>query len=48
MSKTTKEKFEALKEYMEVEFGVTPENIDSKLEELKAEFHRRLEKPDVA
>lgn len=26
---------EKLKEFMEVNFGVTPENIDEKLEELK-------------
>lgn len=29
------EKIEKLKEYMEKEFGVTPENIDQKLEEMK-------------
>lgn len=31
-----------LKEYMESEFGVTPENIDEKLKELKAQFYERL------
>lgn len=31
-----------LKEYMESEFGVTPENIDEKLKELKTQFYERL------
>ncbi|SKC86954.1 hypothetical protein [Maledivibacter halophilus] len=35
------EKIEKLKEYMEKEFGVTPENIDQKLEEMKRIFLKR-------
>lgn len=34
-------KIERLKEYMEKEFGVTPENIDQKLEELRQDFNER-------
>lgn len=36
------DKIKALMEYMKKEYGVTPENIDKKLEELKEEFYRRL------
>lgn len=38
-----KQKLERLKEYMEKEFGVTPQNIDEKLEELRKELRRRIE-----
>jgi len=31
-----------LAEYMKKEYGVTPENIDKKLEEVKEEFYKRL------
>lgn len=30
-----------LAEYMEREFGVTPQNIDEKLKELKSKFYER-------
>jgi len=35
-------KANALIEYMKKEYGVTPENIDKKLEEVKEEFYKRL------
>lgn len=35
-----------LAEYMAEEFGVTPENIDEKLEELKVQFNNKLRKPN--
>lgn len=35
------EKAQKLKEYMEKEFGVTPQNIDEKLEELKKNLFER-------
>ncbi len=28
---------------MEEEFGVTPDNIDEKLQELKIQFHKKIE-----
>lgn len=43
MTKDDKQKLESLMEYMESEFGVTPENIDQKLKELKEEYMGRLE-----
>lgn len=36
-----KEKLEKLIKYMEEEYGVTPENIDKKLEELKEKFYSK-------
>lgn len=37
-------KLEALKKYMKEEYGVTPENIDEKLEELRVQFYEKLRK----
>ncbi len=37
-------RYQTLKKYMEEEFGVTPENIDEKLQELKVQFYERLRK----
>lgn len=34
-------KINALAEYMKKEFGVTPENIDEKLKELKEQLYER-------
>lgn len=36
------ERLESLKKYMKMEFGITPENIDSELDKLKTEFTERL------
>lgn len=36
------EKLNAAIKYMQEEYGVTPENIDQKLEEVKEEFYRRM------
>lgn len=41
-------KMNTLMEYMKKEYGVTPENIDKKLEELKEEFHRRLNSQNIS
>ena len=35
-------KANALIEYMQKEYGVTPENIDNKLEEVKEEFYKEI------
>lgn len=37
------QRYEKLKEYMESEFGVTPDNIDSKLKELEIQFNEKIE-----
>lgn len=42
------DKIKALMEYMKKEYGVTPENIDKKLEELKEEFYRRLNSQNIS
>jgi len=44
---TTAERHVKLKEYMESEFGITPENIDKKLEEIKQEFFKRIDNQNV-
>lgn len=36
-----------LAEYMQAEFGVTPENIDEKLEVLRKEYYKKILKTDV-
>ena len=41
-------KANALIEYMKKEYGVTPENIDKKLEELKEEFYRRINSQNIS
>lgn len=35
-------KLKSAMEYMEKEYGITPENIDEKLEEVKQEFFKRI------
>lgn len=46
---TTEElRMKDLMEYMESEFGVTPENIDEKLRELKVQFYERIERYEAA
>lgn len=35
------DKVQKLKDYMEKEFGITPQNIDEKLEELKKSLFER-------
>lgn len=40
-------KANALIEYMKKEYGVTPENIDKKLEEVKQEFFKRIDNQNV-
>lgn len=42
--RTDEDRYNAMKEYMEKEFGVTPENIDEKLEELRIEFQRKIDR----
>lgn len=37
------QRYETLRKYMEEEFGVTPENIDEKLQELKVQFYNKIE-----
>lgn len=39
-----KEKLEMLIKYMEEEHGVTPDNIDEKLEELRTQLYEKLRK----
>ena len=41
MSKTSNEQAMDLAKYMESEFGITPNNIDEKLKELKKKFYER-------
>lgn len=41
MNKTSNQKAMDLYEYMESEFGITPNNIDEKLNELKKKFYER-------
>lgn len=40
-------RYQTLKEYMEKEFGVTPENIDEKLQELKVQFYKKIEQYEI-
>lgn len=37
-----KERLKKLKKYMLEEFGVTPENIDEKLSELRVKFYKKI------
>lgn len=39
---TNLDRVNSLAEFMEKEYGVTPENIDKKLEELKKEFFKKI------
>lgn len=39
---TNLDRVNSLAEFMEKEYGVTPENIDIKLEELKKEFFKKI------
>lgn len=41
MSKTSNQKAMDLAKYMESEFGITPHNIDEKLDELKKKFYEK-------
>lgn len=36
-----------LAEYMEKEFGVTPQNIDNKLKELEQEYFKRIKNQNI-
>lgn len=40
-------KLKSTMEYMEKEYGITPENIDKKLEEIKQEFFKRIDNQNV-
>lgn len=40
-------RYETLRKYMEEEFGVTPENIDEKLQELKVQFYKKIEQYEM-
>lgn len=46
MQELTDPKAVKLAEYMQEEFGVTPENIDEKLKELEVEFYEKLNRPE--
>lgn len=41
------ERLESLRKYMEEEFGITPENIDEKLQELKVQFYKKIEQYEI-
>lgn len=38
----TKEQYHRLVEFMDVNYGVTPENIDEKLDELRQKLRRKI------